>query len=702
MSATNPRAELFALLIGIDYYTGNQAPDGAYYESLRGCVPDILGVQKFLQERFALDDAHLYKLTATNLGIMVQEPPDAQPTRANIIRAFNAVTDAARVGDQIYIHYSGHGGRAATIYPDLKGADGLDESIVPMDIGSLDVNYLRDLEIATLLKRMTDKGLVVTLVLDSCHSGGATRGNSNARVRSARDNQIDRAARRIDNLVGTPQELQALWQNIPKTRGAESLSGWLPEPKGYVLLAACRANELANEDRFGDEVHGALTYWLLDALQTARADTTYVQLHNRLAAKVHSRFVSQTPQLEGDMTRAVFGSERITTRFAFNVLAYDAAKNQVRVNVGQSALVNVGATLALYPNDARNFDDIKTRQALAQITELGGGDSIATVTEIFDATKPIQAGSQAVVLNAGRLDLVRAVALVTRADLDASIAQAQALDAVRAAMAANETERAANGETSLLELARENVSPHYQISVNARGEYEIGDATGTPFPNMLPVLHIDAPDAPAQIVKRLEHLAHYHALVELENYDDDSPLADKLVSQLLRPPASWQRGQKLDLRACEVLPVNAQFGIGDYFVLLLANKSKQVLNFAVLDLAPDWSVAQILPGQDEATATLEAGKQTHTIYRTTLNDGFVSGTDIFKIIATTETGNFRALEMGALGSGRRGTRGARKPQTALDALLDSIAFPATRGVETVRAASQEWTVTQVQFTVTRE
>lgn len=693
--------ELFALLIGIDYYLGNQAPDGAYYDSLNGCVNDIAGIEKFLRERFALDDAHISKLTATNLGIMLAEPPDAQPTRKNIIAAFDALTQRANAGDQIYIHYSGHGGRAATIYPELKGADGLDESLVPMDIGSPDVNFVRDLEIATLLKRMTDKGLIVTLVLDSCHSGGASRGNPNARVRSARGNAIDRAVRPIDNLVGTPQELQALWQPVPKTRGVEVVSGWLPEAKGYVMLAACRANELANEDRFGDEVHGALTYALLDALQTIRPDTTYTQLYNRLTAQVHSRFVSQTPQLEGDMTRTLFGANRITTRPAINVLSYNAAKNQVRLNVGQSGLVNVGATLAIYPNDVHDFADVKKRQALAQITELGGGDSLATVTEILDASKPIEAGSQAIVLNAGRLDLVCPVALVTHDDLDASISQTQALDAVRDAIGRNQAARAAAGETSLLELAGEKDSPKYQVSVNARGEYEIGDAVGMPFANILPVLRINDADAPANIVKRLEHLARFHAVAALENYDDESPLADKLTAQLLRPPPSWQRGQKLDFSACERLSPDARLRVGEYFILLITNNSKKVLNFAVLNLSSDWSVVQVFPSDDEATATLEPGKQAYKIYRTTLNDNFRSGAEIFKMIATTETGNFRWLEMGALGEGMRGTRGAIMPHTALDALLNSIAFPATRGVETVRAASEEWTTVQVSFNVTR-
>ena len=79
-------------------------------------------------------------------------------------------------GSLVYIHYSGHGGRAKTLFPQVKGEDGVDEGLVPTDIGTPHGQYVRDLEIAEILQNFESKGLVVTLVLDCCHSGGATRG----------------------------------------------------------------------------------------------------------------------------------------------------------------------------------------------------------------------------------------------------------------------------------------------------------------------------------------------------------------------------------------------------------------------------------------------------------------------------------------------------------------------------------------------
>lgn len=703
MNDPTRRAELFALLIGIDYYRGNQLSDGVRYAPLRGCVNDIAGVEKFLRARLQLDDAHIFKLTATDAGIAALESPEKTPTRKNIIAAFDTVTNQARAGDQIYIHYAGHGGRAATVFPELKGADGLDESIVPMDIDAPDGNYVRDLEMATLLQRMVDKALVVFFALDACHSGGATRGNPNARVRTAQNQQIDYAPRPLDNRVGTPQELQAQWRaaRAAQTRGVQAISGWLPEPNGYVLLAACRANELASEDEFDGKAHGALTFWLLDALQNLTPETTYAQLHQRLVGKVHTRFVSQTPQLEGEMTRRVFGSERLAARPSLYVLAYDAATKQARINVGQAGLAEVGATLALYPNDARDFSAVQARLALAQLIELGASDSLATVTEIFDAAKPPDAGSQALVLNTGRLDLIRRVAWVTRDDLAPTIPQADALRALADALSAAQTRHAQNGEMCWVEHAAENSSPDYQVAVNARGEYEIGDAVGTPFPNMLPPLRCAEPDAAAETLRRLEHLARYHAILALENNDQISPLADKLVAQILLPPPTWQRGNKIDFAACAPLSAQAALPLDAFAILRLVNTSRFVLNFAVLDLAPDWSVTQFLPGENQAMATLEPGRMLYQFFRARLPNGIASGAETFKIIATTEAGNFRWLELGALGMGPRGTRGAQAPRTALDVLLASVAFPASRGAPIARAANQAWTTTQIQFTMRR-
>src|SRR5581483_2778280 len=243
--------DLFALLIGIDHYLPNRMPDGTTYEKLGGCVTDIKRVQAFLNTKVGLSNENIFMLTATNTG--ATEPPEPEerwPTYENMVTQFQKVIQIARSGDHIYIHYSGHGGRAATIFPELVGERGFDEALIPMNIGYSEARYLRDVELAYLLKAMVDKQLMVTIVLDSCHSGGATRGITDVTIRGL--STIDTSPRPRESLVVSHSELVSTWESLSKsvTRNLKSGSGWLIEPTGYVLLAACRASESAYEYSF--------------------------------------------------------------------------------------------------------------------------------------------------------------------------------------------------------------------------------------------------------------------------------------------------------------------------------------------------------------------------------------------------------------------------------------------------------------------
>src|SRR5947209_5786241 len=141
-------ANLYALLIACDCYLANWLVEGTY-PSLAGCVRDVEHVEDFLRRRLGLTDAHLVKLTSTDNGTgQPKELPERRPTYENMVNAFQKVTQLASKGDQVYIHYSGHGGRTATVVPKVKGRQGLDEALVPIDIGNQSARYLRDIEIA--------------------------------------------------------------------------------------------------------------------------------------------------------------------------------------------------------------------------------------------------------------------------------------------------------------------------------------------------------------------------------------------------------------------------------------------------------------------------------------------------------------------------------------------------------------------------
>ena len=79
---------------------------------------DIRHVEGYLTDpaRLNLPREHLTTLTASiGRGQVPVEAKEAWPTYENIVTNFKALTAKAQAGDQIYIHYSGHGGRSVRL-----------------------------------------------------------------------------------------------------------------------------------------------------------------------------------------------------------------------------------------------------------------------------------------------------------------------------------------------------------------------------------------------------------------------------------------------------------------------------------------------------------------------------------------------------------------------------------------------------------
>lgn len=522
----NSNPNLYALLIGVDCYLPNRLSDGTSYRSLGGSVRDINHVEEFLL-RQPQKPTKIFKLTASNPEPITLEigevpkpkEPDSQlPTYKNIVAQFQKLTETAASGDLVYIQYSGHGGRANTNYPQIKGESGIDEGLVPTDIGTGEGQYLRDLELATLLKKMVDKGLVVTLVLDCCHSGGAVRGED-ADIRGL--DTIDATPRPILNLVASADELAENWLSLTReeveesgvTRKATAVASMLPSVKGYVLLAACRPSELAYEYAFdGKKRNGALTYWLLDTLNQPISGMTYKMVHDRINAKIKTLFPQQTPMILGEDTRLVFGSKYVQTEYAVNVMQVKVEGNttKVKFDAGQAQGLRKGATFAIYPRGLTSFHEIEQRLAIAEITGLEASYSWAEVTKILNPELVIEQGAQAV-LTSAPVKLVRKVRLLK--NNNSSQEKNAALQAVEVALTGNGwvevlgEEEAADYQVHIKKIASTTEAETYQVAVDEI-IYEICDRTGAPIV-LRPVVKVSDSNSAETVVKRLVHLAKY-------------------------------------------------------------------------------------------------------------------------------------------------------------------------------------------------
>jgi hypothetical protein len=677
--------KLFALLIGIDCYLPNQLPDGGSYPSLGGCVRDINHVESFLKGRLGIPDKRIIKLTSTNGDNSTPvEPENKWPTYENIVVAFQKIIGDAKAGEQVYIHFSGHGGRTQTIFPELKGQNGLDESLVPTDIGRPGTRYLRDVELAHLLKRMDDNKLFVTVVLDSCHSGGATRGLGGGATRGI--SSIDTTERPTESLVATREDLARTWASLPpaQTRDAQLGGGWVPEMKNTLLLAACRANELANEFAFqGEERNGALTYWLLDSLRQIGPGLTFKMLHDRILAKVHTKFPQQTPQLHGDGSRVVFDTNRVPQPAAVRVLQVDSTNRRLKLDAGKAQGIDVGAHFAVYPSQETDFTLDAKRLALLEITEAQATESWAAITEsLSDA--PLEEGAQAVMLEAGAIQLRGRIRLVQQKGLPSVINQSAALRQLKQEI----------GRSNWIRLAKKTEAADYQVAVNAKGEYEVWDPSGQLIENLRPALKIADQNASARLARRLAHLTKYRNVKLIDNSASHATLARQLIVELIYTAAIDSPGGEIVLN------------VGDSAVLRIENASSKILNITIFDLQPDWGIKQVYPADADSEVLDPGGSIELPMNDVSLPDGYTEGIDTVKVFATIEPTGFRWLELPALDEPlARGVSQSRAPNSPLEKLMAEFAADAPsqklRAFNLVAPVAATWAVAQLDFRVRR-
>ncbi|ACC84953.1 caspase family protein [Nostoc punctiforme] len=279
LSQSTPRK--LALLVGINNYLNNERGD-----NLRGCITDVDLQEKLLTHRFGFEPNNILKLTS--------DPADKQPTRKNILEAFEEhLIKQAKPGDVVVFHFSGHGSRLPDPDPIQQCRnDNYNSTLVPSDDGANGVT--QDIMGRTLFLLISAlKTENVTVVLDSCFSGGGTRGNFIVRAASN------------DNLQPSPEEIayQEHWikqLNIPLEKLISLRCA--SERKGIVFAAAKR-EQIAADATFDGFSAGAFTYLMTQYLwqQTGSAGSMISQITSSI--KSLSR---QEPLIDGDENKPVY------------------------------------------------------------------------------------------------------------------------------------------------------------------------------------------------------------------------------------------------------------------------------------------------------------------------------------------------------------------------------------------------------------
>ena len=222
----------YALLIGINY-VGTQ-------NELNGCINDVNNIGEFLKS------SRNYTLFIT-----MTDNTQIKPTKANILAAFNILIRTVKPGDEVWVHYSGHG----TLMRDTNRDEesGFDSCICPIDFKKS--GFITDDIIRSNLALKMPKGSTLYIVLDACHSGTGC----DLRYKYDDSSYLINKNKEMPNnyvqsdwaLVQTSYELK----NYSKTQG------------NIYCISGCQDNQTSADAYINRAYAGALTSILLSSLK---------------------------------------------------------------------------------------------------------------------------------------------------------------------------------------------------------------------------------------------------------------------------------------------------------------------------------------------------------------------------------------------------------------------------------------------------
>lgn len=273
-----------AFLTGINKYKENP---------LSGCVNDITDMRDYLiGSGFAADD--------------VRTLLDERAGVEQIISRLHWLRAGAQAGDKLVFHFSGHGTTIRRWGGNLL-ALGADACLVPYDYNwKYDHSFITDGDLDEIFHDLPP-GVDLTMIFDSCHSGGMRDLPSAGSPRAERlDCHVNgQPPKEAVRYLAPPQDVA--WRMTQRTLPQRTLGSWLQpdatEP--YRTLCACQADQTAADSVFdtdspagGVRPNGAFTWALLKSLRIGPA-RTWVQIIEDTKNFLKEDGFSQVPVLSG-------------------------------------------------------------------------------------------------------------------------------------------------------------------------------------------------------------------------------------------------------------------------------------------------------------------------------------------------------------------------------------------------------------------
>jgi hypothetical protein len=368
-SATAFAGERRALLIGINDYEA--------VPSLQGSRNDVEAMQEILVSRWHFEPR--------NVTVLL----DRAATRAGILAALEQLVRTAAPDDMVYVHYSGHGSQVEDENGDES--DGLDETLVPQDGRTKGVPDITDDQLDRIFARIKSKNVVV--VLDSCHSGTATRA-------------LDIRSRSV------PRDTRT---ELYRESGTQTRAIVPTVSSRFVLMSAAASNEEALDGPVEGRYHGFFTYALARSAATRSATASPRDLFAGVAGelnRIKARFgrnAMPEPQLEAPpalFDQPLFAAASGQTEARVGWLAAELlTSGEVRLARGAAVGATPGTKWVLYGADETAFAPGRGL-ANVDVVRMDGADAIARPDA---ATRAVPARARAILLlpspNAARVPI---------------------------------------------------------------------------------------------------------------------------------------------------------------------------------------------------------------------------------------------------------------------------------------------------------
>lgn len=528
-----------------------------------------------------------------------------QANKAGIKKAFSELIASVNKNDIVVVHFSSHGQQIMDNNGDE--IDGYDEAIVAYgapayyDAAYMGENHLRDEELGDMLEELQLKlgkdGDVMVLV-DACHSGTATRGDAVAR------GGVKPFAPENYNPGNTDSKEMGMFEvSKASTRGNSDSKAPM------VVISAARADELNYEY----EGFGSLSIAFQRAFDNLNPNYSYRSLFSKVVKEMSVIAPKQTPAIEGDIDRLLFGGKVVSQEPYYSLTSLDGSF--ITIEGGAFTGLNKGTKIKIYSSGT-----INTKEA----SPVAEGEIV--YSKAFECSANLNTK-----LEGKYTDFWVFAEDRTFGDVSVGLSTNNLSD--------KKIKKALITVLSGYPLAKMDAeNPVFSVEMSGDRLKLVRTQDGSVFKDTITV-----EDDFAILKKHISTYAQGKFLKELEISNPDYNVELQLI------PVKIQGREIVDtlfVKDFQDAGGLMQFVPGDKTILCIKNHGSFDVYFNIIDISEDGTVTAVMPdpnkSEDPKNFKIKAG-QTYYVPRKVIGFGPPYGTETFKIFASYEPINFAPI-----------------------------------------------------------